>query len=189
MAVGQLTEKVEVSASAVLLQTDSSERGQVITGEQTVALPLNGREYSALALLRPGVRAVGAQHRRLHAARRVVQRQRPALDLQQLPDRRRRQQRLRHEQPGLLEPGDAAGARRGRRVQGRHQQHERRVRARGRRDDQRRLRERHQPVPRLGVGVHRGAPSSTRPASSVRHRREAAASIAISSAACSAGRS
>jgi hypothetical protein len=56
MAVGQLTEKVEVSARAMLLQTDSSERSQVITAEQTRALPLNGREYSALALLSPGVR-------------------------------------------------------------------------------------------------------------------------------------
>ncbi len=56
MSVGQLTEKVEVSARAVLLQTDSSDRSQVITGEQTKALPLNGREYSALALLSPGVR-------------------------------------------------------------------------------------------------------------------------------------
>src|SRR5262245_37970470 len=56
MAVGQVTEKVEVSASAVLLQTDTSDRSQVITGEQTRALPLNGREYSALALLSPGVR-------------------------------------------------------------------------------------------------------------------------------------
>jgi hypothetical protein len=56
MAVGQLSEKVEVSARAVLLQTDTSDRSQVITGEQTKALPLNGREYSALALLSPGVR-------------------------------------------------------------------------------------------------------------------------------------
>ncbi len=56
MAVGQVTETVEVSANAVLLQTDSSERSQVITGEQTRALPLNGREYSQLALLSPGVR-------------------------------------------------------------------------------------------------------------------------------------
>nr|MBA3271685.1 TonB-dependent receptor [Acidobacteriota bacterium] len=56
MQVGQLTESVEVSARAVLLQTDSSDRCQVITGEQTRALPLNGREYSALALLSPGVR-------------------------------------------------------------------------------------------------------------------------------------
>ena len=44
MVVGQLSEKVEVSASAVLLQTDTSDRSQVITGEQTKALPLNGRE-------------------------------------------------------------------------------------------------------------------------------------------------
>ncbi|MDP3720294.1 MAG: carboxypeptidase regulatory-like domain-containing protein [Acidobacteriota bacterium] len=56
MAVGQLTETVEVSARAVLLQTDSSDRSQVISAEQTKALPLNGREYSALALLSPGVR-------------------------------------------------------------------------------------------------------------------------------------
>jgi hypothetical protein len=56
MAVGQLSEKVEVSARAVRLQTDSSDRSQVITGKQTKALPLNGREYSALALLSPGVR-------------------------------------------------------------------------------------------------------------------------------------
>jgi hypothetical protein len=56
MAVGQVTETVQVSSSVVLLQTDSSDRSQVITGEQTKALPLNGREYSALALLSPGVR-------------------------------------------------------------------------------------------------------------------------------------
>jgi hypothetical protein len=56
MAVGQLTERVEVSSRTILLQTDSSDRSQVITGAQTRALPLNGREYSALALLSPGVR-------------------------------------------------------------------------------------------------------------------------------------
>ena len=62
MAVGQLSEKVEVSASQVLLQTDSSDRSQVITGAQTRALPLNGREYSALTLLSPGARqsAIGS---------------------------------------------------------------------------------------------------------------------------------
>jgi len=38
------------------VETDSSQRGQVITGDQTRALPLNGREYSALALLTTGVR-------------------------------------------------------------------------------------------------------------------------------------
>ncbi len=57
MATGAITETVTVSSRLILLQTDSSDRSQVITGEQTKALPLNGREYSALALLSPGVRA------------------------------------------------------------------------------------------------------------------------------------
>src|SRR5439155_12997375 len=56
MTVGQLAERVEVTAAAPLLETESSQRGQVITGAQTVTLPLNGREYSALALLTTGVR-------------------------------------------------------------------------------------------------------------------------------------
>ena len=56
MPIGQISERVEVSARAPLIETDSSQRGQVITGEQTAALPLNGREYSALALLTTGVR-------------------------------------------------------------------------------------------------------------------------------------
>ena len=55
MSVGQVNETVEVTARSPLLQTDSSDRGQVISGAQTRALPLNGREYSQLALLSPGV--------------------------------------------------------------------------------------------------------------------------------------
>ena len=50
MPVGQITEKVEVTATSPLIETDSSQRGQVITGDQTRALPLISREYSALAL-------------------------------------------------------------------------------------------------------------------------------------------
>jgi hypothetical protein len=53
---GNITETVEVVSAASRLETDSSQRGQVITGEQATQLPLNGREYSALALLTPGVR-------------------------------------------------------------------------------------------------------------------------------------
>ena len=56
MAVGQITEKVEVTAQAPLVETDTSQRSQVITGEQMRELALNGREYSALALLSTGVR-------------------------------------------------------------------------------------------------------------------------------------
>src|SRR5262245_7445942 len=59
MPVGQVTEKVEVTASSPLLETDSSQRSQVITGDQTRALPLISREYSSLALLTTGVKLGG----------------------------------------------------------------------------------------------------------------------------------
>ena len=60
MPVGQVTEKVEVSAASPLVETDSSQRGQVITGDQTRALPLISREYSSLALLTTGVKLAGS---------------------------------------------------------------------------------------------------------------------------------
>ena len=56
MSVGAVTDRVEVRATPPLLETDSSQRGQVVNGEQMRQLALNGREYSALALLAPGVR-------------------------------------------------------------------------------------------------------------------------------------
>jgi hypothetical protein len=59
MAIGQVTEKVEVSARSPLVETDSSQRSQVITGDQTRALPLISREYSSLALLTTGVKLGG----------------------------------------------------------------------------------------------------------------------------------
>ncbi|HTS60395.1 MAG TPA: TonB-dependent receptor [Candidatus Acidoferrales bacterium] len=51
MSVGAVTESVEVTGVAAALETDSSERGQVINTQQVVELPLNGRNYSDLALL------------------------------------------------------------------------------------------------------------------------------------------
>src|SRR6185436_18326383 len=60
LAVGQVTEKVEVTAAQPLVETDSSQRGQVITGDQTRALPLITREYSSLALLTTGVKLGGS---------------------------------------------------------------------------------------------------------------------------------
>jgi hypothetical protein len=56
LAIGQLSEKVVVTGTSPLIETDSSQRSQVITGDQMRELALNGREYSALALLSTGVR-------------------------------------------------------------------------------------------------------------------------------------
>lgn len=56
LSVGQVSESVEVSGAASNIETDSSQRGQVITQQQAVQLPLNGREYSSLVLLTTGVR-------------------------------------------------------------------------------------------------------------------------------------
>src|SRR5439155_1096205 len=56
LPVGQITERVTVTAESPLLETDSSQRGQVITGDQMRELALNGREYSALVLVSIGVR-------------------------------------------------------------------------------------------------------------------------------------
>ena len=55
LQVGAVSESVEVSGAASALQTDSSDRGQVINTAQVVELPLNGRSYSDLALLTTGV--------------------------------------------------------------------------------------------------------------------------------------
>src|SRR5215471_14058255 len=56
MAVGQVSEKVEVTAAPPLVETETSQRGQVISETAIRELPLNGREYSALALMATGVR-------------------------------------------------------------------------------------------------------------------------------------
>lgn len=53
---GAVTEVVNVTDAAQLLETDSSERGQVIATQQVENLPLNGRAYADLAALVPGVR-------------------------------------------------------------------------------------------------------------------------------------
>ena len=55
MQVGAVSETVEVTGAASTLQTDSSEKSQVINTRQVVELPLNGRNYSDLALLATNV--------------------------------------------------------------------------------------------------------------------------------------
>jgi hypothetical protein len=54
---GAATETVTVTGAAALLNTEDSERGQIISARDVNNLPLNGRAYADLALLTPGVRA------------------------------------------------------------------------------------------------------------------------------------
>ncbi|MBC7925152.1 MAG: carboxypeptidase regulatory-like domain-containing protein, partial [Bryobacteraceae bacterium] len=56
MAVGQVVETVNVTSAVSLVESDSSQRNQVIEEKKIVELPLNGRNYSDLALLSAGVR-------------------------------------------------------------------------------------------------------------------------------------
>jgi len=51
MKVGAVTESVEVTSAASALETDSSDRGQVVSTAAVTELPLNGRNYADLALL------------------------------------------------------------------------------------------------------------------------------------------
>ena len=51
LQVGEITQSVDVVGAATVLETDSSEHGQVINTQQIVELPLNGRNYADLALL------------------------------------------------------------------------------------------------------------------------------------------
>ena len=55
MELGAVTETVEVSAAGPLLQTEKTELGAVISGEQTVDLPLPTRNFIQMTLLVPGV--------------------------------------------------------------------------------------------------------------------------------------
>lgn len=64
LEVGNVQETVEVKDSASILETDSSERGQVIGSEEVLNLPLNGRSSASLALLAPGVRNAYALSKR-----------------------------------------------------------------------------------------------------------------------------
>src|SRR5258707_15892723 len=55
MAVGSVSEHVEVTAAPPAIQSETSSLGQVITNTQITELPLNGRDYIQLATLSTGV--------------------------------------------------------------------------------------------------------------------------------------
>lgn len=55
LTVGNVTETVEVTAAAPLVQSASAETGQVIEQRAVQELPLNGRNFAQLVYLAPGV--------------------------------------------------------------------------------------------------------------------------------------
>jgi Carboxypeptidase regulatory-like domain/TonB dependent receptor len=59
MLAGEVTETIEVQASAPLLESNTSSVGQVIEKKAVSDLPLNGRNFVQLAILGPGVTGVG----------------------------------------------------------------------------------------------------------------------------------
>ena len=60
LEVGQVAETVEVKGGAALLETEHAALSTVVTNEKIVDLPLLGRNPLDLALLVPGVHAIGA---------------------------------------------------------------------------------------------------------------------------------
>src|SRR3954454_584164 len=59
LQVGPVSESVEVTAQAPLLQSESSSLGTVVSEKLVNQLPLNGRNFIQLATLSPGVTGVG----------------------------------------------------------------------------------------------------------------------------------
>ncbi len=64
LTVGQVSETVEVTATGELVQKSSAELGTVITEKAVEDLPLNGRNFTQLLILTPGVTPVSTSQNR-----------------------------------------------------------------------------------------------------------------------------
>jgi hypothetical protein len=64
LAVGQVTEVITVKATGVLLETSTAELGATITSRPVVDLPLNGRNFTQLLTLTPGMSPVNVSSTR-----------------------------------------------------------------------------------------------------------------------------
>lgn len=55
LQIGSSAQTITVSASAVHVDTENTQAGEVISGTEMIAVPLNGRSYTDLLALQPGV--------------------------------------------------------------------------------------------------------------------------------------
>jgi hypothetical protein len=55
LQVGQTTEEITVRSDAVHVEMESTQNGEVIEGRKILAVPINGRSYTELLSLQPGV--------------------------------------------------------------------------------------------------------------------------------------
>ena len=55
LQVGEVTQHIEVSANPLQVDTETTQLGEVIGGVSMTSLPLNGRSYTDLLALQPGV--------------------------------------------------------------------------------------------------------------------------------------
>jgi len=55
LAVGTTTQEIEVKADATMIETTSTNLGQTVGEREVLDLPLNGRHFTQLGLLQPGV--------------------------------------------------------------------------------------------------------------------------------------
>jgi hypothetical protein len=61
LTMGEQSEEVVVSDSAVHVETESSQMGEVVAGTEIVAVALNGRSYTDLLSLQPGIVPMSTQ--------------------------------------------------------------------------------------------------------------------------------
>jgi len=73
LAVGQVSEAITVHERGVLIESETSSLGQVISSKQVADLPLNGRNPFALAALTPGVTPLGSFGVGLNTTRSAAQ--------------------------------------------------------------------------------------------------------------------
>jgi hypothetical protein len=78
LEVGQVSESVEVTASAAILQTENAQTGDIISSRQATELPLNGRNFVSLTLLVPG--SINPQPSNIQTAQRNTTGRRPYVN-------------------------------------------------------------------------------------------------------------